>query len=89
MDKRKQNGGHSTKAKGVDKRKNQYKQAVELAASTEDVVDVIKMLYTKATSKADVKAAKLFLEYTVGKPTTPVDGDIKFSFPTIDMDDWK
>ena len=29
MDKRKQNGGHSTKTKGADKRKNEYKDVVK------------------------------------------------------------
>lgn len=73
MDKRKNNGGHSTKAKGADKRKNQYKDAVEQAASVEDVVDVLKMLLNKAKLKQDVKAAQLFLEYTIGKPKQEMD----------------
>lgn len=73
MDKRKNNGGHSTKAKGSDKRKNQYRDAVEQAASVEDVADVLKMLLTKAKTKQDVKAAQLFLEYTIGKPKQEMD----------------
>lgn len=73
MDKRKNNGGHSTKAKGSDKRKNQYRDAVEQAASVEDVADVLKMLLSKAKTKQDVKAAQLFLEYTIGKPKQEMD----------------
>jgi hypothetical protein len=75
MDGRKNNGnkGHSTKAKGADKRKNQYKDAVEQAASIEDVADVLKMLLSKAKIKQDVKAAQLFLEYTIGKPKQEMD----------------
>lgn len=75
MDGRKNNGnkGHSTKAKGADKRKNQYKDAVEQAASIEDVADVLKMLLSKAKTKQDVKAAQLFLEYTIGKPKQEMD----------------
>ena len=75
MDGRKNNGnkGHSTKAKGSDKRKNQYRDAVEQAASVEDVADVLKMLLSKAKTKQDVKAAQLFLEYTIGKPKQDVD----------------
>jgi hypothetical protein len=73
MDKRKFNGGNSTKAKGADKRKNQYKDAVEQAASIEDVADVLKMLLSKAKTKQDVKAAQLFLEYTIGKPKQEMD----------------
>lgn len=75
MDGRKNNGnkGHSTKAKGSDKRKNQYRDAVEQAASVEDVADVLKMLLSKAKTKQDVKAAQLFLEYTIGKPKQDID----------------
>jgi hypothetical protein len=85
MDGRKNNGGHSTKAKGADKRKNQYREAVERAATEEDVVDVIKMLLNKAKSKQDVKAAQLFLEYTVGKPKQDVEIEGGVSFNFIDL----
>jgi len=74
-DKRKQNGGHSTKAKEgvIDKRKNQYRQALEKAATEQDVIDVIKMITTKAVKDKDVRAAQLFLEYYVGKPKDSLD----------------
>jgi len=85
MDGRKNNGGHSTKAKGADKRKNQYREAVERAATEEDVIDVIKMLLNKAKSKQDVKAAQLFLEYTVGKPKQDVEIEGGVSFNFIDL----
>ena len=68
MDKRKQNGGHSTKAKGADKRKNEYKELLDLASTPEEVVEVIKTLKAKAIDKQDVNAIKLFLEYYLGKP---------------------
>ena len=68
MDKRKLNGGHSTKAKGNDKRKNEYRKALELASTPEDVVEVIKKLKEKAINKSDVNAIKLYLEYYLGKP---------------------
>ena len=42
MDNRKNNGGHSTKSKGADKRKNEYRNALELAGSVENVVEVLK-----------------------------------------------
>ena len=86
MDKRKQNGGHSTKAKGADKRKNQYKELLDLASTPEDVVDVIKTLKTKAIDKQDVNAIKLFLEYYLGKPkeTREIDLTLKeFSIKDI------
>jgi hypothetical protein len=69
-DGRKQNGnrGHSTKAKGADKRKNEYKELLDLASTPEEVVEVIKTLKAKAIDKQDVNAIKLFLEYYLGKP---------------------
>ncbi len=75
MDGRKQNGnkGHSTKAKGIDKRKNQYREALEEACTKEDVIEVIRMVKNKAIQKQDVKAAQLFLEYYVGKPKDSLD----------------
>lgn len=76
-DKRKHNGnkGHSTKAKEgtIDKRKNQYRKALEKAATEQDVIDVIKMITTKAVKDKDVRAAQLFLEYYVGKPKDSLD----------------
>lgn len=84
MDKRKKNGGHSTKAKGVDKRKNEYRTALTKAAGTDDLVEVIKMLFKKATTKQDTKAAQLVLEYYLGKPKESIDvhttGDSHVSF---------
>ena len=73
MDKRKNNGGNSTKSKGADKRKNQYRDALEQANSIEDVVEVLKMVKTKAVEKQDIQAGKLFLEYYLGKPETQID----------------
>ncbi len=73
MDKRKNNGGNSTKAKGVDKRKNEYRKALEQASTVEDVVQVINAVKTKAIKKQDVQAAKLFLEYYLGKPDQSLD----------------
>ena len=84
MDKRKQNGGHSTKSKGVDKRKNEYRKALELAADVDNVVEILKAVYKKATTKEDMAAAKLFLEYYLGKPKESIDlnttGDNLVSF---------
>ena len=76
MDKRNLNGnkGHSTKSKsGIDKRKNEYRSALEKAATVEDVIEVIKMVHTKAVTKQDIKAAQLFLEYYLGKPNQSID----------------
>lgn len=75
MDKRKNNGnkGHSTKAKGVDKRKNEYRELLDLAATPDEVIEVIKTLKTKAIEKQDVNAIKLFLEYYLGKPKETIE----------------
>jgi len=75
MDGRKTNGnkGHSTKSKGVDKRKNEYREALQLAADVNDVVRVLQTVYKKATQDNDIPAAKLFLEYYLGKPKESVD----------------
>ena len=73
MDKRKNNGGNSTKAKGVDKRKNEYRELLDLAATPDEVIEVIKTLKTKAIEKQDVNAIKLFLEYYLGKPKETIE----------------
>jgi len=75
MDGRKNNGnkGHSTKAKGIDKRTNPYKNAVRDAVSADDVIKVLKAMYKKAVDKQDTKAAQIVLDYTVGKPKQQVD----------------
>jgi hypothetical protein len=73
IDKRKFNGGNSTKTNGADKRKNEYRTALEQAATVEDVISVIKMVHTKAVIKQDIKAAQLFLEYYLGKPNQSID----------------
>lgn len=73
MDKRKLNGGNSTKAKGVDKRKNALKEVIGSLATEQDIIDVLMMARDKAIHDKDIKAAQLFLEYTVGKPTQQTD----------------
>tara|TARA_R100000935_G_C2830519_1_gene164764 strand:+ start:73 stop:363 length:291 start_codon:yes stop_codon:yes gene_type:complete len=77
MDNRKNNGnkGHSTKAKEgtIDKRKNEYRKALEEASDKQDVIDVINMIKIKAIKDKDIQAGKLFLEYYIGKPKDSVD----------------
>ena len=74
-DNRRNNGnkGHSTKAKGADKRKNEYKDLLDLASTPDEVVEVIKTLKAKAIDKQDVNAIKLFLEYYLGKPKETIE----------------
>ena len=73
MDKRKFNGGNSTKAKGIDKRKNEYKSVLENALTHEDLQKVVKMLYGKAINDQDVPASKILLEYYLGKPKETIE----------------
>ena len=72
MDKRKNNGGNSTKSKGVDKRKNAYKDVLEDALTKDDIQSVVKMLFAKALEK-DIPAAKIIMEYYLGKPLQTID----------------
>jgi hypothetical protein len=80
MDKRTNNGnkGHSTKAKGVDKRKNQYLHLLDEASTDDDVISVIKKLKFCALN-GDVQAIKLFLEYYLGKPKETIDQNVTVS----------
>jgi hypothetical protein len=73
MDKRKNNGGNSTAAKGFDKRKNQYKEVLEQALEPKDIVNVIKMLHDKSINEEDTAAAKILLEYYIGRPNQSID----------------
>ena len=76
MDKRVNNGGNSTKSLGVDKRKNKYLELLDKASTTDEVVGVIEKLKEIATTKGDVQAIKLFLEYYLGKPKETIDQNI-------------
>lgn len=71
MDNRKNNGGHSTRSNGVDKRKNKYKDALPEAATVEEVVQVLKVLKAKSLD-GDMHAMKLLLAYYLGNPTNEV-----------------
>jgi hypothetical protein len=88
MDNRKNNGGHSTKAtRPDDKRKNKFKEEINEAFNTEDIIQVLTMLKIKAIGDQDVPAAKLFLEYIVGKPDQTIDVE-GVTIPVIDMSKW-
>ena len=73
MDKRRNNGGHSTKAKGIDKRKNEYRRALDEAGSVDDLVKVLKSLRDEAVTQKNLQAIKLYLEYYLGKPHQTVE----------------
>lgn len=88
MDNRRNNGGNSTKAKGIDKRKNPFREVIAESQTPDDVKAVLNMVKTKAISEQDIPAAKLYLEYTLGKPDQTIDLD-GLSFPIVDMSQWK
>ena len=73
MDKRKTNGGHSTKSNGVDKRKNPFRTAVTDAVTDEELKELIQVMYKKAVKEDDVQAAKIILEYCLGKPKQQIE----------------
>ena len=74
MDKRKNNGnkGHSTKTSGIDKRKNEYREAIGLAANVDDVKDVL-IEILKQSKGGDLTAAKLLLSYCLGMPKQQIE----------------
>lgn len=87
MDKRKLNGnkGHSTKSKGVDKRKNQYLHLLDEASTDDEVISVIKQLKVSALN-GEIQAIKLFLEYYLGKPKETIDQNLTLNdFKVTDL----
>ena len=73
MDGRRNNGGNSTKSKGVDRRKNPFRKAIEEACSVEKVKEVLESLYDEARNEKNTQAAKIYLEYALGKPTQSIE----------------
>ena len=71
-DGRANNGGHSTKSAGVDKRKNEYRQASRDAVSMDDFVAVIEALVEKAKG-GDIRATQELLNRLLGKPDQSID----------------
>lgn len=73
MDKRKHNGGHSTRSRGIDKRKNEYKEVLNDALNEDELKKVVRMLYGKAVNDEDTNAAKILIEHYLGKPKQTID----------------
>lgn len=63
---------HSTKSKGFDKRKNRFRKAIDEAFTGEEVVKLLRTCLSEGNA-GDMQAAKVFLEYTVGKPKQEVE----------------
>lgn len=73
MDKRKNNGGHSTKARSEnDKRRSKGKQLLNKYLNEDydynKFAELMNKLQERAIQKGDVRAASLFLSYVLGKP---------------------
>lgn len=84
-DKRKNNGGNSTKSnRPDDKRKNQNKKLIDRYIAEGFDYDKLKslmdQLFTNATN-GDTKAATLFLSYVIGKPKETIEVEGKVNIP--------
>ena len=64
-----------------------FKEIINESFNNEDIIQVLTMLKIKAIRDQDVSAAKLFLEYTVGKPDQTIDVE-GVTIPVIDMTKW-
>lgn len=72
-DKRKYNGGHSTKAvRKTDKRLNPFKNVLKEAVTPEQLKKVLGSMVKKAVD-GDTKAATLLLNYYLGKPKESIE----------------
>jgi len=73
IDKRANNGGHSTKSLDPnDRRKNQFKDVMQDSMSREELGKVFRVLYNEAID-GNIQAGKLLLEYSTVKPTAQVE----------------
>lgn len=81
-DGRKNNGGNSTKAtRPDDKRLNPFKDVVRKACKPHQVKEVLEMLYSQAVYKHSTRAAKIYLEYCLGKPKETKDVNLNVEQP--------
>ena len=73
IDKRTNNGGHSTKSLDPnDRRKNQFKDVMQDNLSRDELGKVFRVLYDEAID-GNIQAGKLLLEYSTVKPTAQVE----------------
>lgn len=86
-DRRKYNGGNSTKAvRPNDKRLNPFRHVLKEAMTPTQVKEVITAMYKKAID-GDTKAATLLMNYYLGKPKESIElsasGDIQFTLKKL------
>ena len=73
IDKRTNNGGHSTKSLDPnDRRKNQFKDVMQDSMTRDELGKVFRVLYDEAID-GNIQAGKLLLEYSTVKPTAQVE----------------
>ena len=73
IDKRTNNGGHSTKSLDPnDRRKNQFKDVMQDSMTRDELGKVFRVLYNEAID-GNIQAGKLLLEYSTVKPTAQVE----------------
>ena len=74
MDNRINNDSNSTKSvRDDDKRLNPFKDVIRTACSEEEVINILRMLYDTSINDKNIRAAKIYLEYTLGKPKEVID----------------
>jgi hypothetical protein len=85
MDKRKNNGGNSTKStRPDDKRKNSHKKLIDKYIAEDFDYNKLKSLMDtifKQASQGDTKAATLFLNYVIGKPKETIQHEGSVNIP--------
>jgi hypothetical protein len=85
MDKRKNNGGNSTKStRPDDKRKNSHKKLIDKYIAEDFDYPKLKSLMDtifKQASQGDTKAATLFLNYVIGKPKETIQHEGSVNIP--------
>lgn len=86
MDKRKNNGGHSTKGAAGRKPLHQELKGVDLASPyvEESFLTIAKIMKDiKSNSRDRIAAAKLLIEYGCGKPKETIDTNHSFNSEDI------
>lgn len=87
-DRRKDNGGHSTKGKAGRKPKIDEIKLIEQMDAIAVPENIWRALYEKCI-EGDSTAIKTWLSYRFGMPKQTIEQNNTHKFPTIDMNDWK
>ena len=88
MDKRKNNGGHSTKGKAGRKPKDEERRIRDITSPyTSDAIETVVSILTDIEAKSSdrLAAAKLLLSYAYGNPTQTVDQNTNLNINDFDI----